>query len=185
MKKILLLILTITLTACAGNADAVTVTFDDEKSNAIRAHYENYLNNDMDGLKSLWSSDLEVYLNSTEAITTDELVVLLQAQHATFDPITMSWGQNDNQDIKQWVETTNYPAGPANDAVTVTQTWFNWNATSKLSGETINLPAHISFTWNDDGKIAQEFHNYDTSEMTAAIEAVAAAPAQVKMMQID
>ena len=92
MKKILLLILTITLTACAGNADAVTVTFDDEKSNAIRAHYENYLNNDMDGLKSLWSSDLEVYLNSTEAITTDELVVLLQAQHATFDPITMSWG---------------------------------------------------------------------------------------------
>jgi hypothetical protein len=185
MKKILLLILTITLTACAGNADAVTVTFDDEKSNAIRAHYENYLNNDMDGLKSLWSSDLEVYLNSTEAITTDELVVLLQAQHATFDPITMSWGQNDNQDIKQWVETTNYPAGPANDAVTVTQTWFNWNATSKLSRETINLPAHISFTWNDDGKIAQEFHNYDTSEMTAAIEAVAAAPAQVKMMQID
>jgi hypothetical protein len=184
MKKILLLILTITLTACAGNADAVTVTFDDEKSNAIRAHYENYLNNDMDGLKSLWSSDLEVYLNSTEAITTDELVVLLQAQH-TFDPITMSWGQNDNQDIKQWVETTNYPAGPANDAVTVTQTWFNWNATSKLSGETINLPAHISFTWDDDGKIAQEFHNYDTSEMTAAIEAVAAAPAQVKMMQID
>ena len=89
MKKTLLLILTITLTACAGNPNAVTVTFDDEKSNAIRSHYENYLNNDMDGLKSLWSSDLQVFLNSTEAITTDELVVLLQAQHATFDPITM------------------------------------------------------------------------------------------------
>lgn len=176
MKKTLLLILTITLTACAGNPNAVTVTFDDEKSNAIRSHYENYLNNDMDGLKSLWSSDLQVFLNSTEAITTDELVVLLQAQHATFDPITMSWGgENENQDIGQWVETTNYPAGPANDAVTVTQTWFNWNATSKLTGETINLPAHISFIWNDDGKIAQEFHNYDTSEMTAAIEAAQAA----------
>ena len=130
----------------------------------------------MDGLKSLWSSDLQVFLNSTEAITTDELVVLLQAQHATFDPITMSWGgQQENQDIEQWVETTNYPAGPANDAVTVTQTWFNWNATSKLTGETINLPAHISFIWTDDGKIAQEFHNYDTSEMTAAIEAAQAA----------
>ena len=35
MKKTLLLILTITLTACAGNPNAVTVTFDDEKSNAI------------------------------------------------------------------------------------------------------------------------------------------------------
>jgi len=122
MKKIFLLILIVTLTSCTNTG--VTVTFDDEKSNAIRTHYENYLNNDMDGLKSLWASDLEVFLNSTEAISTDELVVLLQAQHATFDPITMSWGQNDNQDIKQWVETTNYPAGPANDAVTVTQTWF-------------------------------------------------------------
>jgi len=175
MKKIFLLILIVTLTSCTNTG--VIVTFDDEKSNAIRTHYENYLNNDMDGLKSLWASDLEVFLNSTEAIRTDELVVLLQAQHATFDPITMSWGQNEQEDIGQWVETTTYPAGPANDAVTVTQTWFNWNATSKLTGETINLPAHISFLWNEDGKIAQEFHNYDTGEMTAAIEAVQAASA--------
>ena len=173
MKKIFLLTLIVTLTSCTNTG--VTVTFDDEKSNAIRTHYENYLNNDMDGLKSLWASDLEVFLNSTEAISTDELVVLLQAQHATFDPITMSWGQNEQEDIWQWVETTTYPAGPANDAVTVTQTWFNWNATSKLTGETINLPAHISFLWNEDGKIAQEFHNYDTGEMTAAIEAAQAA----------
>ena len=175
MKKIFLLILIVTLTSCTNTG--VIVTFDDEKSNAIRTHYENYLNNDMDGLKSLWASDLEVFLNSTEAISTDELVVLLQAQHATFDPITMSWGQNEQEDIGQWVETTTYPAGPANDAVTVTQTWFNWNATSKLTGETINLPAHISFLWNEDGKIAQEFHNYDTGEMTADIEAVQAASA--------
>ncbi|MDG2368239.1 MAG: hypothetical protein P8L90_03530 [Flavobacteriaceae bacterium] len=175
MKKIFLLILIVTLTSCTNTG--VIVTFDDEKSNAIRTHYENYLNNDMDGLKSLWASDLEVFLNSTEAISTDELVVLLQAQHATFDPITMSWGQNEQEDIGQWVETTTYPAGPANDAVTVTQTWFNWNATSKLTGETINLPAHISFLWNEDGKIAQEFHNYDTGEMTAAIEAAQAASA--------
>ena len=62
MKKIFLLILIVTLTSCTNTG--VTVTFDDEKSNAIRTHYENYLNNDMDGLKSLWASDLEVFLNS-------------------------------------------------------------------------------------------------------------------------
>ena len=84
----------------------VQVTFDDDKSNAIRAHFQNYLNNDMDGLKSLWSSDLQVFANSTESVTLDELVVLLQAQHATFDPITMSWGNGD-EDLGQWVETTN------------------------------------------------------------------------------
>lgn len=57
----------------------------------------------------------------------------------------------------------------------VTQTWFNWVATSKLTGETINLPAHISFMWGDDGKIAAEYHMYDTSQMVASIEAAQAA----------
>ena len=172
MKKIILIFIAALFVGCTSTG--VQVTFDDEKSNAIRAHFQNYLNNDMDGLKSLWSSDLQVFANSTESVTLDELVVLLQAQHATFDPITMSWGNGD-EDLGQWVETTNYPDGPANDAVTVTQTWFTWNATSKLTGETINLPAHISFLWNEDGKISQEYHHYDTGEMMAAIEAAQAA----------
>ena len=176
MKKIILIFITALFIGCDNAPVGVQVTFDDEKSNAIRAHFQNYLNNDMDGLKSLWSSDLQVFANSTESVTLDELVVLLQAQHATFDPITMSWGNGD-EDLGQWVETTNYPDGPANDAVTVTQTWFTWNATSKLTGETINLPAHISFLWNEDGKISQEYHHYDTGEMMAAIEAAQAAAA--------
>ena len=122
MKKITLIFTIFLMIGCAPTG--VQVTFDDEKSNAIRAHFQNYLNNDMDGLKSLWSSDLQVFANSTESVTLDELVVLLQAQHATFDPITMSWGNGD-EDLGQWVETTNYPDGPANDAVTVTQTWLS------------------------------------------------------------
>ena len=44
MKKILLLLIAITVTGCID--DSVKVTFDDDKSNAIRAHYQNYLNND-------------------------------------------------------------------------------------------------------------------------------------------
>ena len=140
MKKIILIFTIFLMIGCAPTG--VQVTFDDEKSNAIRAHFQNYLNNDMDGLKSLWSSDLQVFANSTEPVTLDELVVLLQAQHATFDPITMSWGNGD-EDLGQWVETTNYPDGPANDAVTVTQTWFTWNATSKLTGELNLFPTNL------------------------------------------
>ena len=52
MKKIILLLLTITLIGCAN--DAIIVEFEDEKSNAIRGHYQHYLNNDIDGLKKLW-----------------------------------------------------------------------------------------------------------------------------------
>ena len=91
MKKIILTILTtVILFSCN---QGVQVTFDDNNSNAIRAHFQNYLNNDMDGLKELWSPDVKVYLNSKQAIGVDELVALLEAQHAGFDPITMSFGE--------------------------------------------------------------------------------------------
>jgi hypothetical protein len=102
----------------------------------------------------------------------DDLVGLLGAQHETFS-IEMQWGSK--QDIGYWVETTSYPGGDAYDPVTVTQTWFNWIATSKLTGEIITLPAHISFMWGDDGKIAAEYHMYDTTQMVAAIETAQAA----------
>ena len=65
MKNILFLILMVVITGCSNNG--VVVTFDDEKSNLIRAHYQNYLNNDIEGLKSLWSPDLKIYMNSVEA----------------------------------------------------------------------------------------------------------------------
>ncbi len=173
MKKFILTIATLLFFGCTGNG--VIVTFDDDKSNAIRQHFQNYLNNDMDGLKSLWSEDLQVFLNSVEPISLDELVGLLEAQHDTFS-ITMSWG--NNEDIGYWVETASYPGNDSYDPATVTQTWFNWIATSNLTGETITLPAHISFFWGDDGKIAAEYHTYDTAEMEAAIAEAQAASQQ-------
>ena len=165
MKKYILIIIYVLILGCS-NSGVVLTTFDDDKSNAIRQHFQNYLNNDMDGLKSLWSPDLQVFLNSVEPISLDELVGLLEAQHETFS-ITMSWG--NNEDIGYWVETTDYPGDDSYDPATVTQTWFNWIATSNLTGDTITLPAHISFFWGDDGKIAAEYHMYDTGEMEAAI----------------
>ena len=63
MKKLLLLlIIAITCTgSCIDNSVKVTVVeFEDEKSNAIRGHYEHYLNNDTDGLKELWAEDAEI-----------------------------------------------------------------------------------------------------------------------------
>ena len=103
MKKILLVLVSSLFLGCSSTT-GVQLSFEDDKSNAIRAHYQNYLNNDMDGLKSLWSPDLKVYLNSTESISLEELEVLLQAQHATFSPIKMSWGSEGKTDVGQWVD---------------------------------------------------------------------------------
>ena len=52
MKKLLLLLITITAVSC-NQSNVTIVEFEDEKSNAIRGHYEHYLNNDIDGLKEL------------------------------------------------------------------------------------------------------------------------------------
>ncbi len=173
MKNYLLLFLAVIFVGCAPTG--IQVTFDDEKSDAIRTQFQNYLNNDMEAIKTLLSPDVKFYLNSTEPLTMDEFLPLLEAQHATFSPITMSWSGNGEVDLGSWVQTINYPEGPANNAATATQAWFTWNATSKLSGETINLPAHIVFVWGDDGKVIAEYHHYDTTEMTAAISAAQAA----------
>jgi hypothetical protein len=152
MKNYLLLFFAALFIGCAPTG--IQVTVDDEKSIAIQSHFQNYLNNDMDGLKSLWSPDLEVYANSTDPVGLDELVGMLQAQHSTFSPIEMTFGEEaENQPIA-WVETTDYPETASSPAATWSQSWFTWTATSKLSGETITLPAHISFQWGDDGKIA-------------------------------
>jgi len=43
---------------------------------AIRSHYQKYLNNDIDGLKSLESPDLKIYMNSTQAMRRSRCVGL-------------------------------------------------------------------------------------------------------------
>ena len=42
----------------------------------------------------------------------DDFLPLLEAQHATFSPITMSWSGNGEVDLGSWVQTINYPEGP-------------------------------------------------------------------------
>ena len=65
MKNLILIFIAAVFIGCSSTG--VQVTFDDEKSNAIRAHYQNYLNNNVEALQSLWSPDLNIYINSTEA----------------------------------------------------------------------------------------------------------------------
>ena len=42
---------------------------------------------------ALAADNAEIYINSEESISPDEIRPLLEAQHSTFDPITISWSQ--------------------------------------------------------------------------------------------
>ena len=67
MKQIAVILISLIALGCTNNG--VVVNFDDDISSAVRQHFQHYLNNDMDGLKSLWSPELQVFLNSNEAIS--------------------------------------------------------------------------------------------------------------------
>ena len=152
MKKLLLLLIIITTVGC--NQTGVTIVeFEDEKSNAIRGHYEHYLNNDIDGLKKLWADDdkIVLFLGSVEQTPLSELIGLIGVQHAAFDNIQMLNIQGADEPI--YVETKAYESGQ-----TWTNTWFKWSAVGKTSGNLIEFPAHISFRW-ENGEIVEEKHN--------------------------
>ena len=82
------LILITLLFGCANNKSDVTiVTFDDEKTKSIRSHYQNYLDNNIEGLKSLWSPNLKIYLTETKQSGVEDISNLIIAQHKCFSEI--------------------------------------------------------------------------------------------------
>jgi len=168
MKNLLYLFLAILFAGCSNSG--VVVTFDDEKSNLIRSHYQNYLNNDIEGLKSLWSPDLKIYMNSVEAEGVEDIASLISAQHENFSDISMSFQDDEGgEDLGIWIQTITYPANNGYPETTMTQSWFTWNATGKTSGKSLQVPAHIGFQWAN-GKIVKEWHNFDPSEMMAELQ---------------
>ena len=48
----------------------------------------------------------------------------------------------------------------------------------KMSGETITIPVHIVYVWNDEGKIQAEYEYYDPTKLVAAMEAAQSAAMQ-------
>ena len=66
MKKLILIIFAALL--FSGCTQGLQVTFDDDNSNAIRGHFQNYLNNDMDGLKELWSPSSKCWTHGKKSL---------------------------------------------------------------------------------------------------------------------
>ena len=94
MKKILLLFTFIAILGC-NQPNVTIVEFEDEKSNAIRGHYQHYLNNDIDGLNELWADEDKIilWLGSVEQSPLSELTGLINTQHMAFENIQLLNGK--------------------------------------------------------------------------------------------
>ena len=170
MKNFILLFITFLFIGCASTG--VQVTFDDEKSNTIRDHIQYYVDGDIDSMMSIIADDAEIYINSNESVSAGEVRSIHELEHSIFEDISTSWSQEEGGvDIGAWIESTNYPAGPANNPVSVTQVWFTWNGKSVKTGETLSIPVHVAYAWNDNGQVQTIYQFFDSVDATAVIEA--------------
>ena len=160
MKKLILIFTIFLMNGCAPTG--VQVTFDDEKSNALKEAYVKYLNQTFDG--DIWSEDLQFYGNSTESISYNEAISLIGAHHQLYDDISMSWGDGEEVNETAFIQTINYP-----EYGYVSQAWFIWKGTGKFSGETVEIPCHIGYLWGEDGKIINEWQHSDQTHFNAEL----------------
>ena len=138
----------------------------DDKSMAIRNHFDNYLNNNIDALKSLWRPDLKIYLTDYTESGLQDIVNLISIQHDAFENISFSGPlKNSTPDSKMAIFTINFGLGGY-----WTYAWGRWTATGKTSGENIEVPVNIVFHWDDQGKIKDEYHFYSPSLINEEIE---------------
>ena len=148
------------------------IILDDEKSNTIREHLQYYVDGDIDSMMSIIADDAEIYINSDESVSAGEVRSIHELEHSIFEDISISWSQEEGGvDIGAWIESTNYPAGPANNPVSVTQVWFTWNGTSIKTGEALSIPVHVAYAWNDNGQVETIYQFFDSVDATAVIEA--------------
>ena len=177
MKKIILIFITSLFIGCAPTG--VQVTFDDENSNTIREHLQHYVDGDIDSMMSIIADDAEIYINSQESVSASDVRAIHELEHSIFNGISTSWSQEEGgEDIGAWVESTNYPAGPANEPASVTQAWFTWNGTSSSTGDSLSIPVHVVYSWNDEDKVQTIYQFFDSINATAVIEASIAATSE-------
>jgi hypothetical protein len=174
MKKIILVFIAALFVGCTSTG--VQVTFDDENSNTIREHLQYYVDGDIDSMMAIISDDAEIYINSQESVSAGDVRAIHELEHSIFDEISTSWSQEEGgDDIGAWVESTNYPAGPANKPASVTQVWFTWDGTSISTGDALTIPVHVIYVWNDEGQVQTIYQFFDSVNATAVIEASMAA----------
>lgn len=177
MKKIILIFITSLFIGCAPTG--VQVTFDDENSNTIREHLQYYVDGDIDSMMSIIADDAEIYINSQESVSASDVRAIHELEHSIFNGISTSWSQEEGgNDIGAWVESTNYPAGPANEPASVTQAWFTWNGTSSSTGDSLSIPVHVVYSWNNENQVQTIYQFFDSINVTAVIEASLAATSE-------
>ena len=155
------------LTSCT--TPVATLTFEDEQTQAIRAHFEDYANANLEGMMTRWSDELTILTNDG-IVGLDEVKEVVPLHHTLFSDIYFTSPHSDEDDF--YAETTTYP-----DGKTWTKTWYKWHAVGNYTGNKVANLGMIGFRW-EAGKIVEENHFSDSAAFTAELMAYQASLAE-------
>lgn len=163
MKKLLLLgFISLLLISCQNQPQRY---FEESPEiNTVKAVITAYEKGDWDAWKSNFAEDAELYHNTSDASTLDEIMVdmkqtLSHIEYYAFGEVDQVIEMVIDKDGKTWV---NY--------------WGHWKGVTKVTNKRITFPVHLTVEFLN-GKIVKEFAYYDTSVLKTALAEIAEAKA--------
>ena len=140
----------------APQDDAIVTTESDPRSERIGAFLDEYLVGDFSNADKIFKPDTDFYwADMSEAMSLDRWREGVALQHEAFRDFKM---------MNRVIVTTEYPEyGPW------TYVWTNWQATSKATGEPLNLPLHLMYRWDGD-RVSDEFAYFDKGRFESVLE---------------
>jgi ketosteroid isomerase-like protein len=143
-----------------GCDSAQRYTQDSPEIDSVKALLDSYVKGDWEAYQSHFASGAKIFLNVTESRPANIQEVIAQ-QKIEIEGLSSYSMEKENQELEMVLEDKG-------------ETWVNywgiWKGTLASTGETFEIPVHMTFQFVD-GKIVKEFGYWDNSKITKAIQA--------------
>jgi|TARA_B110000483_G_scaffold165094_1_gene195389 hypothetical protein len=131
---------------------------DDFRSKAMIKFTDAYVNNNLNSVADLFTSDAKIMVNDAD-LTFSEMAEGFSSGHNYFDNI-----RHEDRDAF----TMHYKEGEIAGNI-YTHYWYTWKATSKKTGEEISLRGYAWMKWRGD-KVEATYNAFDPTLYNAQIE---------------
>ena len=131
---------------------------DDFRSKAMIKFTDAYVNNNLNSVADLFTSDAKIMVNDAD-LTFSEMSAGFSSGHNYFDNI-----RHEDRDAF----TMHYKEGDIAGNI-FTHYWYTWKATSKKTGEEISLRGYAWMKWRGD-KVEATYNAFDPTLYNAQIE---------------
>lgn len=163
MKKLLLLGLGVFISCNQAPTGDLSGTLDENSMEVqmTRELMNKYVEGKFDEIAEMISDDSDEFFFNSGKVSKEEWVYAVQGHHELFDDIN-----NDSEGI-------NLTSAKYNNGSVWSMTWFQWTGKGKYTGDSVKIPVHHGFRF-EDGKIVAAYHFFDPSLLDREVKAAEA-----------